>query len=119
MSAMELRDSAVVRRPIPEEDVRTWKDRALCHGLSAIFDLEESAGITKIPVIRSRAENKARLQVARELCDDCPVFQECWNDAWENDAVGVIRAGTALGSDVLAIRRKRLMMTKKRREAQK
>ncbi len=41
----------------------------------------------------SYEENKANLEAGIEICMDCPVFVECWEDATPSDQYHTVRAG--------------------------
>lgn len=86
-----------------------WQDDALCHDMHEVFDL--ATPFNNEDRARTRSENKYRTATARKICFECPVFQECWDDAITADAipVGVIRAGARLVSAFQKVREKALM----------
>jgi len=94
----------------PLDDVHTWKDDAVCHGMSDLFDLATEIPRTKEERAGIKQDNRYKLAAARPLCFSCPVFEECWNDAYDNGDVGVIRAGALLNHELRAIRIKRLVI---------
>lgn len=93
-----------------EEVELTWKDRANCHGLHDLYDLDMELVPTKKGRRQRRRENKYKLRTARVLCYSCPVFEECWNDAYDHGDEGVIRAAALLDNAILAVRIKRLVL---------
>lgn len=93
-----------------EEVELTWKDRANCHGLHDLFDLEGDPKFTKEARRERRHDNKYKIRTARELCFACPVFEECWNDAYDHEDIGVIRAAALLDNEIRAVRIKRLVV---------
>lgn len=94
------------------DDEERWQDKALCHGAESLFDIPDDTEVDydyllEDPVARkqyhrARAEEvQYRRRAAKKLCYECPVFQECWDDAFHGPDgkvpdYGVIRAATAL-----------------------
>lgn len=93
-----------------EINVETWKDLAECHGMTYLYDLNTNKAQTRSERQSMFAENRYKLATARPICFRCPVFEECWNDAYDQDDVGVIRAGALLNSEIKALRVKRLVV---------
>ena len=111
--AVPLRDDEFENLPIltgDNRDVDTWRDEGRCQNLYPIFDLPDQDDV------RSRRRrmviNREHIAVARPICFECPVFKECWDDAYDNvdNTLGVIRAGALLNSPVKKQRLKRLVI---------
>lgn len=93
---------------LSNSDVESWRDLGLCRGLFHIYDLPDSEMSRK----KRFAANQERVRLARPICFECPVFQKCWDDAYDNidNTEGVIRAGALLHSSVVKQRIKRLVL---------
>ena len=66
----------------------SWLTKALCAGLPPHdFDLAAS---------HKHASREGKNEIARRLCDGCPVIGECADDALEHRDFGVVRAGVWL-----------------------
>lgn len=71
-----------------EED---WEYRAACGGQSYLFDiLEPKKGDNVHEVKRENAEN---FELAKKICDTCPVMEQCESDATAEDFYHTFRAG--------------------------
>lgn len=82
-----------------------WQDDGLCHGMWSIFDLPQRPDGTG-----DRKRYREHLRWARPICFECPVFQECWDDAYDNHSQGVVQAGALLGHTFGAVRKRRLII---------
>lgn len=94
------------------QDRIRWQDYALCHDRQDIFELPHvngeigESGPKQHAALRDFLDEK--LPVARAICNDCPVFDACWAQAYETLPVGVIRAGAPMSTYVEAQRKKKL-----------
>lgn len=83
-----------------------WQNEALCHGLYEVFDLVDGQGQGDASAAH---ENKYRLKAARKICFECPVFQDCWDDAFMTLPRSVIRAGARLSNGFAKTREEKLL----------
>ena len=81
----------------PLDGARDWRDDALCHGMYEMFDLQELTNAGQMRTVQRR-DDAYRVRAARNVCYECPVFQECWDEALVEMPTGVIRAGARLGN---------------------
>lgn len=96
-------------------DIHKWKLDGLCNGSPDLFDLEEE---DKFGAPGARKRNIKRVKEAKPICFQCPVFNECSEDALANVKMvnGVIRAGARLGNGFASKRRLALELAKAERE---
>lgn len=97
---------------VDSADVVRWQDEALCIGHQATFDLSRYSGEIGESDRRTRAELKQEVREKRELaepiCFECPVYNECWFDAYNHLPVSVIQAGAVLTSAAEGRRKRQL-----------
>lgn len=60
-----------------------WKDQASCIGLWEDFDFDEEVGAPDI----------AKITMLKRICNECPVFEKCAEDAIEYSDEYTFRAG--------------------------
>ena len=84
------------------EEIVRWQDLALCHGMEDLFDFRRFSGeigdSAKGKREELRNEIRDKKEIAEPICFECPVFNECWFDAYERLPVSVFQAGAALTS---------------------
>lgn len=93
-------------------DIIRWQDQALCHGMEDVFDFRRFSGeigdSDKTTRAELREEVREKKRLAEPICFSCPVFNECWFDAYARLPVSVFQAGAALTSGAEEQRRLRL-----------
>ena len=96
-------------------DIHKWKLAGLCNGSPNLFDLEEE---DKFGEPGARKRNAKRAKEAKPICFQCPVFDECSEDALANVKTvnGVIRAGARLGNGFASKRKLALELAKAERD---
>lgn len=65
-----------------------WHEDALCVGKHELFDLDDN-------------NIQLNLKDAIELCSFCPVRNRCLEEAFEQDAYGVIRGGVVFDGSLV------------------
>lgn len=94
------------------EEIVRWQDLGLCHGMTDLFDFRRFSGeigdSNKASRRELRDEVREKKKRAEPICFECPVFNECWFDAYERLPISVFQAGAALTSAAEEQRRARL-----------
>lgn len=84
-----------------------WRYEALCHEQYDVFDLHTENNHTQ--TIEQKIENRYRIRAARRICFECPVFQQCHEDALERLPISVVQAGARLSSPFAKQRERALL----------
>jgi len=76
-------------RPIEE----LWQGKAMCTGKSQMFDILKTEGKPYSEQKKIKAENTENFRKAEILCSYCPVIEQCYQTATEDDLAYTYRAG--------------------------
>ncbi len=89
------------KKPMQNSDDESWKEKALCKRLTQYFFFDDQRVLT--------TKAKTKIEAIRELCEVCPVKQECYQYAVNNDEKFGIWGGVSFdATDRRKRRRKKL-----------